>query len=65
MRSLLAVDLGLRTGLAMYGDDSRLLRYRSQHFGTAASLRRAIRGMLDGTLKRRARRIYFTHSRRP
>lgn len=48
MRSLLAVDLGLRTGLAAYADDGRLLWYRSQNFGTAARLRRAVPGVLDG-----------------
>jgi hypothetical protein len=47
--SLLAVDLGLRTGLALYGGDGRLLRYRSQNFGTAERLRRAVHGLL-GTL---------------
>jgi hypothetical protein len=42
------VDLGLRTGLAAYGDDGRLRWYRSQHFGAAASLRRAVPSLLDG-----------------
>jgi hypothetical protein len=49
MRSLLAVDLGLRTGLALFGDDGRLRWYRSQNFGTAERLRRAVHGLL-GTL---------------
>jgi hypothetical protein len=44
--SLLAVDLGLRTGLALYGDDGRLRWYRSQNFGTAGRLRRAAHGLL-------------------
>lgn len=48
MTSLLAVDLGLRTGLAVYGDDGRLRRYRSQHYATRGTLRRALPGILDG-----------------
>lgn len=44
--ALLAVDLGLRTGLAVFGRDGRLIRYRSQHFGNQAALRRAAGGML-------------------
>jgi len=47
MAYLLAVDLGLRTGLALYGQDGRLVWYRSQHFGTAATLRRRVRGLLS------------------
>ena len=47
MASLLAVDLGVRTGLASYGEDGRLHWYRSHNFGTAARLRRAIPGLLD------------------
>jgi hypothetical protein len=42
--ALLAVDLGLRTGLAVFGDDGRLLRYRSQNFGTVGRLKRAAWG---------------------
>lgn len=45
--SLLAVDVGLRTGLALYGWDGRLRWYRSHHFSTPARLRRAVRGILD------------------
>jgi hypothetical protein len=47
MASLLAVDLGLRTGLALYGPDARLVWYRSQHYATRASLRRGVHGLLD------------------
>lgn len=47
MATLLAVDLGLRTGLALYGQDGRLQWYRSHNFGTPARLRRAVRGLLD------------------
>jgi len=46
MDSLLAVDLGLRTGLALFGHDGRLQWYRSHNFGTAARLRRGVRGVL-------------------
>jgi len=44
---LLAVDLGLRTGFALYGRDGRLHWYRSQHFGTRSHLRRAAYTMLN------------------
>lgn len=47
MASLLAVDLGLRTGLALYGPDTRLVWYRSQHYATRTSLRRGVQGLLD------------------
>ncbi len=49
MRTLLAVDLGVRTGLAVYGDDGRLRSYRSQNFGTPARLRRGAPAVLDAT----------------
>jgi hypothetical protein len=45
--SLLAVDVGVRTGLACFGDDGRLRWYRSHNLGDAARLRRAIPGLLD------------------
>jgi hypothetical protein len=45
--SLLAVDLGLKTGLALYGDDGRLRWYRSHHYGTRGQLRRGVWGMLE------------------
>ena len=47
MATLLAVDLGLRTGLALYGPTGRLRWYRSQHFASRASLRRGVHGLLD------------------
>ncbi|HEX8242810.1 MAG TPA: hypothetical protein VF541_04930 [Longimicrobium sp.] len=47
MQTLLAVDLGVRTGLALYGGHGRLLRYRSQNFGSAARLRRALPALLE------------------
>ncbi|WP_461208502.1 hypothetical protein [Desulfocurvus sp. DL9XJH121] len=46
--SLLAVDLGLRTGLALYGRDGRLVWYRSQNYGSPARLKRAAHGVLHG-----------------
>ena len=41
-RHLLAVDMGLRTGLAVYGPDGRLISYRSKHFGSRSELRRGV-----------------------
>jgi len=48
MTSLLAVDLGVRTGLALYGRDGRLKWYRSRNFGTIQRLRRGVSAVLDG-----------------
>jgi hypothetical protein len=45
-QALLAVDLGLSTGLALYGQDGRLRWYRSKHFGSTTRLRRGVRRML-------------------
>jgi hypothetical protein len=45
--SLLAVDVGLRTGLAHFAPDGRLIWYRSQHFGSVPRLRRGVHGLLD------------------
>lgn len=39
--SLLAVDLGLKSGLAAFDGDGRLSWYRSQHFASKEQLRRA------------------------
>jgi hypothetical protein len=47
MPVLLAIDIGVKTGLALYGHDGRLLWYRSQNFGTAQRLRRGVRGVLE------------------
>ncbi|MBO6573950.1 MAG: hypothetical protein JJ896_00915 [Rhodothermales bacterium] len=46
MPSLLAVDLGLRTGLAAYGPDGRLLWYRSRNYGSRSRLRSAAASLL-------------------
>lgn len=45
--ALLAVDVGLHTGLARYEADGRLGWYRSQHFGNMARLRRGVFGLLE------------------
>lgn len=43
---LLAVDLGLKTGLALYGQDGRLIWYRSRNFGTQTRLKKAATAIL-------------------
>lgn len=43
---LLAVDMGLKTGLALYAADGRLVWYRSRNFGASARLRRGVRTIL-------------------
>lgn len=48
MPSLLAVDLGLKTGLALYSGDGKLLWYRSHNFGTVERLKRGAHGLLNG-----------------
>ena len=45
--TLLAVDLGLRSGMALYGSDARLIWYRSRNFGTRQRLRRAVFSLLN------------------
>ncbi len=47
MGSLFAVDLGLKTGLALYGQDGRLQWYRSKNYGTNAMLKRGIFTLLN------------------
>lgn len=47
MSSLLAVDVGLKSGFALYGDDGRLCWYRSKNFGSAASLKRGVFSLLN------------------
>jgi hypothetical protein len=44
---LLAVDLGLRCGWAAFAKDGRLLAYGSRHFGSRATLRKAVPQILD------------------
>lgn len=48
MAALLAVDLGLTTGLALYDRCGKLRWYRSQNYGSMARLRRAVHGLLGG-----------------
>lgn len=48
MPTLLAVDAGVRCGLAWYGGDGRLRRYHAQNFGDRRRLRRAIPNLLRG-----------------
>lgn len=45
--NLLAVDLGLRAGLALYGPEGRLRWYRSTHFGTMTKLKQGLRTVLS------------------
>lgn len=49
--ALLAVDAGLRAGLALYGGDGRLRWFRSRNYGSMARLKRAAYGLtgeIDG-----------------
>jgi hypothetical protein len=46
MKALLAVDLGLKAGLALFGEDGKVIWYRSHNFGTTERLRRAAHGIL-------------------
>ena len=52
--TLLAVDLGLYAGLALFDDDGALVWFRSQNFGTVTRLKKAIPRVLDecGALQR-------------
>lgn len=43
---LLAVDVGLHTGLALFNDQSRLRWYRSHHISSAAKLKKVIGKLL-------------------
>jgi hypothetical protein len=42
MNSLLAVDIGIRTGLAFYDGNGKLRWYRSHNFGNISRLRQAV-----------------------
>ncbi len=44
---LLAVDLGLRTGLAVFGRDGKLIWYRSRNYGNKTRLRKAARSVIE------------------
>lgn len=45
---LLAVDAGLRAGLAIFGADGRLESYRSTNFGSHQRLKRGVYGVMRG-----------------
>lgn len=47
MELLLAIDLGVKTGLAMYSSDGRLLWYRSHNYGNKARLKKAIPSLIS------------------
>ncbi len=47
MGSLLSVDLGIKTGLALYGQDGRLCWYRSKNYGSIQRLKRDIKNLLE------------------
>ena len=47
--SLLAVDLGIKTGLALFGKDGKLRWYRSKNYGSTARLKRDINNLLNAT----------------
>lgn len=47
MGSLLSVDLGIKTGLALYGQDGRLCWYRSRNYGSTQRLKRDIKNLLE------------------
>lgn len=44
---LLAVDVGLHTGLALFDNEGTLLWYGSQHLPSPGKLKLALRGLLD------------------
>jgi hypothetical protein len=48
MPSLLAVDLGLRTGLALFGEHGKLIWYRSHNYGTTERLKQGVPAILGG-----------------
>jgi len=47
MGSLLAIDLGIKTGLALYGPEGRICWYGSKNYATAAKLRRGANTLLN------------------
>ena len=49
MSALLAVDLGLKTGLALYDREKGLQWYRSQNFGSPSRLKRGVQNILQNT----------------
>lgn len=49
LHHLLAVDIGLHTGLALFREDGRLLWYRSHHIATPAKLKKLVGKLLRDT----------------
>ena len=47
MHSLLAVDVGLKTGTALYGKNGKLRWYRSKNYGSAPNLKRGANALLN------------------
>ncbi len=46
MNTLLAVDLGVKTGYALYSNQGEFIRYHSQNFGNAQRLKKGVYGIL-------------------
>ena len=46
-KTLLAVDLGLKTGLCLYDEHGRLIWYRSRNYGSRPRLKRAVPSVLS------------------
>lgn len=46
MNTLLAVDLGVKTGYAQYSEEGKIMRYQSHNFGNAQRLKRGAYGIL-------------------
>ena len=46
-KTLLAVDLGLRTGLCLYDQDGKLIWYRSRNYGSRPRLKKAVISVLN------------------
>jgi len=44
---LLAIDLGLRTGLALFGNDGKLIWYRSRNYGSRTRLKAGVYSVLN------------------
>ncbi|OYT14058.1 MAG: hypothetical protein B6I19_01910 [Bacteroidetes bacterium 4572_114] len=61
MELLLSIDLGVKTGFAMYGSDGKLLWYRSQNFGNAARLRKAVPKILSEVSDSKSLRKYYRY----
>lgn len=48
MGRLLAIDAGLRAGIAVYGASGRLQSYRSTNFGSFSRLKKGVYGVIAG-----------------